>query len=159
MNVICYKDLFLYIQQFINGEEYLIRNFRIEIGNNLSIPGLLKEALMATNWKVVDRIYQKNREHINHHILDEWKWYGCTIYYPHRVYTLLSTCKWLNERMGDDFCYWSVYMDTAACKGDLNVVEYIHTHRHEGCTTKAMDWASKYGQLDVVKFLHENRNK
>ena len=73
MNVVCNKDLFLYIQQFVNGEEGLVRNFRLEIGNSLSITELLKEALMVTNWKVVERIYQTNQEHINKHILDEWK--------------------------------------------------------------------------------------
>ena len=50
-------------------------------------------------------------------------------------------------------------MDIAAAEGDLNVVEYMHTHRHEGCTTKAMDYASRNGHLNVVKFLHENRSE
>src|SRR5688500_1000439 len=118
MNVICNKDLYLYIQQFINGEEGLIRNFHLEIGNKLSITALLKEALMVRNWKVVERIYQANQEQINKYILDEWKLYSRRSNYPHRIYALLSTCNWLNEKMGDDFCYWSVNMDIAAGKGD-----------------------------------------
>ena len=43
MNVVCNKDLYLYIQQFVNGEEGLIRNYRLEIGNSLSITELLKK--------------------------------------------------------------------------------------------------------------------
>src|SRR5687767_5321535 len=104
MNVICNKDLYLCIQQFVNGEEGLIRNFRLEIGNTLSISALLKEALMVRNWKVVKRIYQANQEHINKYILDEWEYaniFDCITNYPDRVYALLSTCNWLNERMGD----------------------------------------------------------
>ena len=157
MNVVCNKDLFLYIQKFVNGEEGLIRNFRVEIGHSLTITELFNEALMNTNWKVVEKIYQANQEYINKHILNEWKSHSRSNSYPHRVYALLSTCKWLNERMGKGFRYWSVYMDIAAAEGDLNVVEYMHTHRHEGCTTWAMEEASRNGYLDVVKFLHENR--
>ena len=68
MNVVCNSDLFLYIQQFINGEEGIVRNFRLDIGNSFSITVLLQEALMVTNWKVVDRIYQTHQEQINKHI-------------------------------------------------------------------------------------------
>src|SRR5688572_22060243 len=93
MDVICNKDIFLYIQQFVNGEEGLVRNFRLEIGNSLSITELLEEALEATNWNVVEKIYQANQEHINKHILDEWKASSVILKYPHRVYALLSTCK------------------------------------------------------------------
>ena len=66
MNVVCNQDLFVYIQQFINGEEG-IRNFRLET-DCLSIIVLLKEALIVRNWKVVEKIYEANQEHIYHHI-------------------------------------------------------------------------------------------
>ena len=162
MNVVCNSDLFLYIQQFINGEENIVRRFRLDIGNSLSITELFNEALMVTNWKIVERIYQANQEYINKHIFDEWKpWslYYRQKGYPHRVYGLLSTCNWLNERMGDDFRYWSDYLDFAAAEGDLNIVEYMHIYRHEGCSTRAMNYASRNGHLNVVKFLHKNRTE
>jgi hypothetical protein len=72
MNVVCNKDLFVYIQQFINGEVGIVRNFRLEIGNNLSIIALLEEALVVTNWKVVERIDQPNQEYINDLIINKW---------------------------------------------------------------------------------------
>src|SRR5688572_15130134 len=98
MNVVCNKDLFLYIQQFINGEDGIIRNFRVENGiqmvntcqfqRNRVHSVILKEALMDTNWKVAERIYQKNGEGINKHILHDWRpcFYPRHKVYPHRVY-------------------------------------------------------------------------
>ena len=103
MNVVCNKDLFLYIQQFINGEEGLVRNFRLKFGNNVSILEVLKKALVVTNWRVVESIYHMNQKHINRDILVEWK--NRRSNYPHRVYGMLSTCNWLNEKMGNDFRY------------------------------------------------------
>ena len=34
MNVVCNKDLFLHTQQFINGEEGIVRTFHLEISNS-----------------------------------------------------------------------------------------------------------------------------
>ncbi|EQC33881.1 hypothetical protein SDRG_08562, partial [Saprolegnia diclina VS20] len=48
-------------------------------------------------------------------------------------------------------------MDEAAANGHLDVVSFLHVHRHEGCTEEAMDDAAAYGHLEVVEFLHLNR--
>ncbi|KAG2774417.1 hypothetical protein PC129_g5422 [Phytophthora cactorum] len=48
-------------------------------------------------------------------------------------------------------------MDGAASNGHFEVVEYLHEHRSEGCTTDAMDLAAGGGHLDVVKWLDGNR--
>ncbi|KAG9405140.1 hypothetical protein AC1031_004249 [Aphanomyces cochlioides] len=50
-------------------------------------------------------------------------------------------------------------MDLAAKAGHLNIVKFLHLHRKEGCTTKAMDGAAKYGHLEVLKWLHANRTE
>ena len=44
----------------------------------------------------------------------------------------------------------------ASENGHLEVVQWLHEHRTEGCTTWAMDVASKNGYLDVVNWLREN---
>jgi ankyrin repeat protein len=41
----------------------------------------------------------------------------------------------------------------------LEIVEWLHKNRKEGCTTWAMDWAARNGHLEVVEFLHKNRNE
>ena len=43
--------------------------------------------------------------------------------------------------------------------GHLEVVNFLHENRTEGCTERAMNWAAENGHLDVVKFLHENRTE
>ncbi|DBA00045.1 TPA: hypothetical protein N0F65_003711 [Lagenidium giganteum] len=48
-------------------------------------------------------------------------------------------------------------MDDAAEGGHLKVVRFLDTHRAEGCTTSAMDSAARNGYVAVVKYLHENR--
>ncbi|KAL2913283.1 hypothetical protein HK105_207161 [Polyrhizophydium stewartii] len=50
-------------------------------------------------------------------------------------------------------------MDRAAERGHLAIVQCLHTHRTECCTTAAMDSASASGHLDVVGFLHERRTE
>jgi hypothetical protein len=41
----------------------------------------------------------------------------------------------------------------AAANGHLEVIEWLHENRSEGCTKRAMDWAAEYGHLEV-----ENRS-
>ncbi|EQC27729.1 hypothetical protein SDRG_14480 [Saprolegnia diclina VS20] len=43
--------------------------------------------------------------------------------------------------------------------GHLEVVRFLHEHRREGCTTRAMDTAARHGHFEVVKFLHFNRTE
>lgn len=50
-------------------------------------------------------------------------------------------------------------MDRAATFGRLNVITFLHRHRGEGCTAQAMDGAAKNGHLEVVRFLHANRRE
>lgn len=47
----------------------------------------------------------------------------------------------------------------AARNGHLQVVQWLHSNRQEGCTTRAVDDAAKNGFLDVVKWLLENRSE
>jgi hypothetical protein len=49
-------------------------------------------------------------------------------------------------------------MDSASRNGHLEVVQWLHTHRHEGASTDAIDYAASGGHLDVITFLHQNRN-
>lgn len=50
-------------------------------------------------------------------------------------------------------------MDNAARKGSLEIVQWLHTHRTEGCTTGAMDGAAMNGHLHVLQWLHRNRQE
>jgi hypothetical protein len=50
-------------------------------------------------------------------------------------------------------------MDSAAGHGHLEVVQWLHENRKEGCTTKAMDCAAGNVHLEVVQWLHENRTE
>ena len=50
-------------------------------------------------------------------------------------------------------------MNWAAQGGHLEVVEFLHFNRSEGCTTLAMDRAAEEGHLEVVEFLNLNRTE
>ncbi|OWY96254.1 hypothetical protein PHMEG_00033527 [Phytophthora megakarya] len=50
-------------------------------------------------------------------------------------------------------------MDFAAGTGYLEIVQWLHTHRQEECTTTAMNEAAGNGHLEIVKWLHENRRE
>eukprot|EP01133_Synstelium_polycarpum_P019465 gene19465-23308_t len=60
-------------------------------------------------------------------------------------------------------------MDSAASLGHLDVLEFLHFNRTEGCTTRAMDrvmWNRSafqcYGGIsrtDILRFLHFNRTE
>ncbi|KAF1795812.1 Ankyrin repeat-containing domain [Phytophthora cactorum] len=43
--------------------------------------------------------------------------------------------------------------------GHLEVVQWLHQHREEGCSTLAVDAAAAHGQLNVVRWLCENRSE
>ena len=47
----------------------------------------------------------------------------------------------------------------AAISGHLEIIEWLHEDREEGCTTTAMNWAAGNGHLHVVEWLHENRTE
>ncbi|ETI39618.1 hypothetical protein L914_14235 [Phytophthora nicotianae] len=44
-------------------------------------------------------------------------------------------------------------MNRAAWNGHLDIIQWLHPNRTEGCTTEAMDWAAKNGHLHVVQWL------
>lgn len=46
-------------------------------------------------------------------------------------------------------------MDEAAANGYLNVVQWLHANRTEGCTTKAIQYAARNGHLEVVRWLFQ----
>ncbi|KAG6973420.1 hypothetical protein JG688_00003547 [Phytophthora aleatoria] len=50
-------------------------------------------------------------------------------------------------------------MDRAAGNGHLEMAEWLHRNRSEGCSTKAMDLAAANGHLKVVKWLYANRTE
>ncbi|KAG9400938.1 Ankyrin repeat and SAM domain-containing protein 3 [Aphanomyces cochlioides] len=52
-----------------------------------------------------------------------------------------------------------VAMDEAASHNYMDVVQFLHTHRNEGCTKSAMDNAAANGHLEMVKWLHKNRSE
>ncbi|RLN43697.1 hypothetical protein BBJ28_00013362 [Nothophytophthora sp. Chile5] len=56
---------------------------------------------------------------------------------------------------------WATHaaMDGAAANGHLEVVQWLHANRTEGCTTAAMDGAAVSGHLHVVQWLHANRSE
>lgn len=50
-------------------------------------------------------------------------------------------------------------MDYAASLGDLAMVQWLHTHRSEGCTTRAMDEALRRNDLPMVQWLSQFRTE
>ncbi|RHY97517.1 hypothetical protein DYB35_007554 [Aphanomyces astaci] len=47
-------------------------------------------------------------------------------------------------------------MDLAATNGHLNVVTFLHTHRKDGCTEKAVAGAVRNGHADVVAYFEQH---
>ncbi|GMF25281.1 unnamed protein product [Phytophthora lilii] len=45
-------------------------------------------------------------------------------------------------------------MDQAAKNGHLDVVQWLHDNRSEGCTVAAMDEAAGCGRMAIVQWLH-----
>ncbi|KAL3662015.1 hypothetical protein V7S43_012822 [Phytophthora oleae] len=47
-------------------------------------------------------------------------------------------------------------IDMAVRRGNLEVLQWLFSHRPEHCIASAMDEAAVYGHFDVVWFLHQN---
>eukprot|EP00644_Phytophthora_capsici_P009181 jgi/Phyca11/541441/estExt2_Genewise1Plus.C_PHYCAscaffold_60788 len=56
---------------------------------------------------------------------------------------------------GDSRAWTVKAMDGAAANGRLDIMQWLHDTRTEGCSAQACIQASKHGYLDVVKWLHE----
>ncbi|KAI8926373.1 hypothetical protein BC831DRAFT_456489, partial [Entophlyctis helioformis] len=50
-------------------------------------------------------------------------------------------------------------MDNASVCEHLQIVEWLHSNRTEGCTTEAIDSAARQGYLEIVKWLLEHRTE
>lgn len=72
-------------------------------------------------------------------------------------YGHLDVVQWLHEHRSEGCSKYA--MNWAAAFGHLDVVQFLHEHRSEGCTTDAMDLAAANDHLDVVRWLHENRSE
>ncbi|KAE9183545.1 hypothetical protein PF002_g26674 [Phytophthora fragariae] len=59
--------------------------------------------------------------------------------------------QWLSDAHADR-CEWGVdVLDSAAGLGHFSAVHWLHTHRSDGCTTRAMDHAAGRGYLSIHK--------
>ncbi|OWY94705.1 hypothetical protein PHMEG_00035490 [Phytophthora megakarya] len=50
-------------------------------------------------------------------------------------------------------------MDQAAAGNYLDLMQWLHSNRDEGCTTLAMDLAARNGYLNMVKWLRKYRSE
>lgn len=46
-------------------------------------------------------------------------------------------------------------MDSAAEKGYLDIVKFLHENRSEGCASEALNAATKSGCVNMVQYLQE----
>ena len=122
----------------------------------------MEEALANEEWKILKKLHQHNNYLLSTWYegqIECWEESEAPLKFPHRAYSLLSTCIWFHTTIGDAFCNWKMYMDVAAGLGHYDLVKYMHTHRKEGYTINAMNWAAGNGYLKIVQFLHENRKE
>lgn len=70
----------------------------------------------------------------------------------------LEILKYFHENAPELTCT-TMAMDTAAARGHLDIVRFLHEHRSEGCTTHAMNMAAMNGHLDVIQFLDTHRSE
>ncbi|KAK1935021.1 putative ankyrin repeat protein [Phytophthora citrophthora] len=69
----------------------------------------------------------------------------------------LAVLQWLHANRNEGCTAFA--MGIAAANGQLEMVEWLHQNRREGCTKQAMDDAAENGHLEVVEWLHSNRKE
>lgn len=70
----------------------------------------------------------------------------------------LRTLQWLSTYCPQNKVSARV-MDSAAFSGHLQIVQWLHANRSEGCSTHAMDSAAACGHLEIIKWLHKYRTE
>lgn len=50
-------------------------------------------------------------------------------------------------------------METAAFRGHLDVLRWLHEFKDENCTEFGVNLAAQHGHLDVIQWLHENNSR
>ncbi|KAL2915103.1 hypothetical protein HK105_205427 [Polyrhizophydium stewartii] len=74
-------------------------------------------------------------------------------------YGHLELLQLLHATMDPSTRWTTSVLDNAAASGHLDVVQWLHLHRSDGCSTDAMDLAAWAGRLDIVRFLHTHRSE
>ena len=54
--------------------------------------------------------------------------------------------------------YSQTTMDIASARGHLEVIQWLHDNREEGCTSRALSLAAGRGHLKTVQWLKEHRS-
>ncbi|KAF0717458.1 Aste57867_2273 [Aphanomyces stellatus] len=70
----------------------------------------------------------------------------------------LDLLEFLHQHYPRDYTLHKISMNKIAAKGHLTTLEYVHLHGGR-CSTKAMDLAASHGHLDVVNWLHTHRSE
>lgn len=73
------------------------------------------------------------------------------------MYGFVELMQWLHEHRPDD-CTTNA-MDLAAAGGHFKAVKWLHVNRSEGCTASALKSAIEKGRLEIVQWLLENRKE
>ncbi|EGG18674.1 hypothetical protein DFA_04170 [Cavenderia fasciculata] len=72
----------------------------------------------------------------------------------------LDIIEFLDKYYGDSGGTWTnEIMDMAAAVGHLEIVQYLHQNRTEGCTLSAIEKAAEYNHLNIIKFLYLNKSE
>ncbi|RLN98927.1 hypothetical protein BBJ28_00014959 [Nothophytophthora sp. Chile5] len=123
------------------GVELFRKPSRIRRGNNKSHRGAIDKAARNGHLEVVKFLH------------------SLSVSTPSAISTL-------NKRPGteegaepDGHRPWATHraMDSAASNGHLEMVQWLHANRSEGCTTDAMHDAAANGHLEVVQWLYANQ--
>ncbi|EEY54558.1 uncharacterized protein PITG_08222 [Phytophthora infestans T30-4] len=69
----------------------------------------------------------------------------------------LDVVQWLHENRSEGCTVHA--MDSAVRNRDWAMVQWLHTNRSEGCSRGAMDWAAAAGNLSLVRWLHTHRSE
>ncbi|KAF0694541.1 Aste57867_14581 [Aphanomyces stellatus] len=69
----------------------------------------------------------------------------------------LNVVQWLHANRNEGCTTFA--MDDAACEGHLEVIQWLHRHRAEGCSTNALDLACLHGHVKVAWWLIEHRTE
>ncbi|KAF0691184.1 Aste57867_17532 [Aphanomyces stellatus] len=61
----------------------------------------------------------------------------------------------LHTKIDRQMFVWN-FIDIAATTNNLDVLSYLHEHRHAGCTSDALDHAIRQGNLAMLSALHQH---
>ncbi|EFA82560.1 hypothetical protein PPL_04248 [Heterostelium album PN500] len=128
----------------------MVRYFSDRVNGTKKTPNLFDNAAASGNLEIIKWLAtNRTQDRV-----------GVSMYFQAVFHNRMNVLEFLRKEKRDAHCTKGVnLLDTAAKRGNFNILMWLHRYRIGKCSKNAMDYAAGNNDLGIVKWLHENRTE